>query len=60
MDFRSPEQRREMEIQRSKSIDRLRVTRELSKNQYNRLCQYEKNHGEQTPEQIAKMFKLSS
>lgn len=40
------------------TIDRLRVTRELTKNQYNRLLQHEAAHGELSVEEIAKKFNL--
>lgn len=58
MDDRSDFQRQQVENERHKRINRLAVTRELTKNQYNRLCQFEQKHGEQSPEQIAKMFNL--
>jgi len=58
MDTRSNEQRQRMQDEQTKYFNRLRVTRELTKNQYNRLKQYEAVHGEQTIEQIVKMFRL--
>jgi hypothetical protein len=58
LDNRSEEERRAAREVEHLVIDRLRVTRELTKNQYNRLIQYENIHGRLSVEEIAKRFNL--
>ena len=59
MDTLSDEQRQRMQKATNEYFNRLRVTRELSKKQYNRLKRYESVNGVQTVDQIAKMFRLA-
>lgn len=58
MDNRSEKERIAAREAERLVIDRLRVTRELTKNQYNRLIQYEQTHGRLSVDEIAKMFRL--
>lgn len=40
------------------TLDRLRITRELTDKEYKRLMKYEEEYGELTVEEIANMFGL--
>jgi hypothetical protein len=42
----------------SETIDRLRVTRQLTDSEYKKLIKYEEEHGELSVIEIAKMFKF--
>ena len=49
---------RDILMTKDELLDRLRVTRELTKGEYKKLKKYEENHDELKAEQIAEMFDL--
>lgn len=58
MDTRSEEVRRAERESVRLEIDRSKVTSRLTKNQYNRLIQYEQVHGRLSVDEIAQRFRL--